>query len=203
MTRPRKVVVALGGPSMGKTSLARRIVMTYQQAHGDESVRVLDPSGAFPELGEWPLRSPRGRCEECDTRHSRTGGWIAELTAHGDGPAGGGWGPGLLVLDDADRYLTPSSLDDWRDLWLANRHLGLDVVVTAHRPQGIPKELLGAASELWLFGQDEPLALDYLRTIRPVARALEAGHLSDLPASPGEAVRVLPREGRAELVRLF
>ncbi len=188
MARLRRVVVALGAPGSGKTGgLIRPLVQRYLAAGGQ--VRILDPGGEFDELGEWP---GRGAVDE----------WIDELTACGEGPRAGGWGPGLLVLDDADRYLGPGRSKAWDDVWMANRHLGLDVLVSAHRPQGVPKELLGAAHELWLFQQDEPRALEYLADI-PALRPVFEGNEHPLPNERGLALRVLVREQQLQLVRLF
>jgi len=187
--RERKVVTVLGAPGMGKSALARQLVERYQLAHGEDSVRVLDPSGTFPELGEWPGRR-------------QVNAWVEELTAEGEGPKGGGWGPGLLVLDDADRYLLPTSFDAFRDVWLANRHLGLDVVVTAHRAPAVPKDLLGSSTELWLFAQEEPRALEYLAKI-PALRASFDELTDPLPVEPGFALRVVPRRREVQLVDVF
>lgn len=170
---------------MGKTALAKKLLAAYP---GDK--RILDPSGNFTEEEghEWPGRR-------------NVNEWIDELTAEGGGPAKGGWGPGLLVLDDADRYLTATAADSFRDVWLANRHLGLDVIVTAHRPQGVPKDLLGSTEELWLFAQEEPRALDYLASI-PALRFL-ATEGAELPTEPGYALRVKLRARAVELVDVF
>lgn len=189
MGRERKVTVILGAPGMGKTALVKRVVAAYQRQHGAKSVRALDPSGALPGLGEWPGRR-------------NTTAWIEELTAEGEGPGAGGWGPGLLVLDDADRYLLPMSLDAWRDVWLANRHLGLDVIVTGHRAPALPKDLLGAASEFWLFAQEEVRALDYLASI-PTLRGAFKGIASPLPAVKGLALRVVPATRSVQLMRIW
>lgn len=186
--RQRKVVVALGAKGSGKTGgLTRPLVQRYLAGGG--KVRILDPAGEFDELGEWP---GRGNTDE----------WIDTLTGEGLGPRGGGWGPGLLVLDDADRYLGAGTEKHFRDLWVANRHLGLDLVVSGHRPQGLPKDLLGAADELWLFQQDEPRALEYLAEI-PALEPVFAGATHPLPKKPGMALKVLVHERQVYLVRLF
>lgn len=183
-SRERRVMVALGAQGVGKTALARKLVDSYDAG----PVRILDPSGNWGERGEWP-----GRRE--------TDAWIDELTAEGGGPGKGGWGPGLLVLDDADRYLLAQSHDSFRDVWLANRHLGLDVLVTAHRAPSIPKDLLGAADELWLFRQAEVRALDYLSKIPALEFLLEEGY--ELPREKGLALRVMVHEHTGELVKIF
>lgn len=184
--RERKIILALGAPGMGKSALAKQVIRAYEAQHGHDSVRALDPSGTFPEQGEWPGR--KGVTE-----------WIDELTDEGRG----NW-HGLLVLDDADRYLTSAaSTESFRDVWLANRHLGLDVLVTAHRPQGVPKDLIASSSELWLFAQEEPRALEYLAEVRAVRTAMESAATKGLPTRVGYALRVIPRDGSAELVKLF
>lgn len=190
--RQRRVVVVLGAPGCGKTNgITRPLVQRYLAAGGQ--VKILDPAGEFDELGEsiacWP---GRGATDE----------WIDNLTAYGEGPRAGGWGPGLLVLDDADRFLSSGNTRSWQDLWMANRHLGLDVVVTAHRPQGVPKELLGSCHELWLCMQDEPHALEYLSAIPALAPIFETGE-HPLPTEPGRALKVLVRERQLFEVELF
>lgn len=188
MARERKIVSVFGAPGMGKSALAKSWLTAYQQVNGPDSVRALDPSRTLGDVGEWP-----GRAVLRD--------WFDELTGHGEGPAGGGWGPGMLVLDDADRWLRPWIQDEVVDLWLANRHLGLDIVVTAHRPQAVPKDMIGSSSELWLFAMEEPRALDYFARI-PTLRALLTGEV-ELPTEPGYALRVVPRSRSVQLVDVF
>lgn len=220
MPRQRRVVVGLGAPGVGKTgAMVVPYVRAYIEQYGIDSVIALDVSGdieaAIPELAEaceWPGVDGVGE-------------WFRELTAEGEGPAGGGWGPGLLVMPDADSYLTPTVTGPLRDLWVRNRHLGLDVLLDGHRPQGLPKDLFLACSELWVFALDEPRAWAYLSHVRglgPIvrhhlkmleetrpARIAELEELArvrkypPIPSQPGEALRVFPREGRVEAVRLF
>lgn len=187
--RERSVVIALGATGSGKTGgLTRPMVQRYLARGGE--VRILDPAGEFGEWGEWPGR-----------RHVVE--WIDELTAEGEGPAGGGWGPGLLVLDDADRYLGAGrSVAAFEDVWLANRHLGLDVLVNAHRPQGLPKDLIAAAAQLWLFRMQEPRALEYLAEMEALREAF-AGSRHPLPRRAGTALRVDVHARRITEVRLF
>ncbi len=191
MARERKVIAAFGAPGMGKTAWVKQLIDGYQAANGPGSVRALDPSRSLGELGEWPGRGAPLKA------------WLAEVTGNGDGPAGGGWGPGLLVLDDADRWLRPWIQEEVLDLWLANRHLGLDVAITAHRPQAVSKEMIGAASELWLFAQEESHALDYFRNVGTVRRALERDESFDLPTEPGFALRIVPRRDEILMVDVF
>lgn len=159
-------------------------------------VIILDPAGQW-EDGEWPAgayRNPKS-----------LNAWIDEVTNEGRGPPGPRVGEegALLVLDDADRYLPQwSAGNPWRDVWLANRHLRLDVIVTAHRPQGVPKDLLEACAELWLFALHEPLALDYLSRVPSLASIFRSGE-HPLPTRPGQALRVVKASGDVQRVKLF
>lgn len=188
MARDRRVVIMLGMKGMGKTRLLNLMIDRYPAAAG--SVRALDRSHQWA-WGEWP---GRGKALQ---------EWLQELMGEDkDGrplPSAPGKHRGLLVLDDADRYLTSSSAvgDLFRDLWLANRHYQMDLAVTAHRPQGIPKDLINAADEIWIFPIGEPRALDYLREIP----ALERAGLRQLPERAGVALRV--RANTLQEVTLF
>lgn len=178
---------------MGKSALLRLLVNHYPPSAG--SVLILDVSNTFEDL-----ESERVSVENPGRRNIQS--WIDDVTGEGEGPRNGGFGPGLLVLDDADRYLSYSSFDGFRDVWLANRHLGLDVAVSAHRPQGVPKELLGATSELWLFAQEEAGAIEYLARM-PTLRATFRDHDAPLPTEAGVALRVVPAQRSIQTVRIF
>lgn len=191
MARERKIVAAFGAPGMGKSALGRVLISGYIAQHGTGSVRALDPSRTFEDLGvsEWPGRSG---VED----------WLSELTGDGEGPGGGGWGPGLVVLDDADRWLRPWIQEEVVDLFIANRHLGLDLFITAHRPQAVSKDLVGGVSELWLFAQEEPHALEYFMRMQALKATLKSSDV-ELPTEPGYALRVVPRRREVSLVDVF
>jgi hypothetical protein len=220
MGRERKVVVVLGAPGTGKTGgVVIPLVRQYVKRHGAESVRGLDVSGdlamALPDMAtqwEWP-------------GSSKVDEWFRTLTAEGQGPAGGGWGPGLLVLPDADRYLSPHTMGSMRDLWLANRHLGLDVILDAHRPQEFPPGLFLAASEIWLFSLEEVNANEKLSHVKGIGRIIRMrlAHMREtsekkraqlakqiaeeeilpLPTEKGQALRINPKTGDVGAFRLF
>lgn len=191
--RERIIVVALGAPSMGKTRLVNALVDRYPASAG--TVRALDPAGQW-DWGEWPGGSQK-----------LLKAWLQELKGEnedGQRIPGAERHRGLLILDDCDRYISNSSFvrDGWRDLLVANRHYHLDIAATAHRPQGVPKDMLASATELWLFAQEEPLALEYLRKI-PTLAGTFAQNKAPLPVKAGLALRVRPRAREVKLVKLF
>jgi hypothetical protein len=163
----RKIVLILGTVDQGKTTLARWLLKGMSNERGP--LIAVDPARQFPG-GEWP----RGFGYDQDVQRR----WLQEITNDGEGPmmpptrdSDGNAirkrvGPegAVLLLDDADRFL-PNYPSRWADVWMANRHLRLDVIVTAHRPQDIPKPLIESASYLYLFNMGEPRALDYIRKI--------------------------------------
>lgn len=177
--RSRRIVVILGTTDIGKTFLTRMMIADYL-ASQDDDVVIVDPGRQFDEeervFPEWAGKK-------------NLPAWIDDLTAGGQGPADGGF-QGLLVLDDADRYIGVRTADEWVDLFFANRHLHLDIIVSAHRPQSIPKDLIGSAYQLILFQQDEELALEYLSKIGPVKSALSRGERVELPTEKGVALVV-------------
>lgn len=200
--RERRIIVALGAPGKGKTALAKMVIADYRRRHGERSVHIIDPSYSFDGEGVWPGRNkvPKQRADGKTIWVSAIDAHIDTLTAGGRGPRFGGWS-GLLVLDDADRYLTAGGNEYWRDIWLANRHLGLDVLVTAHRAAAVPKDLLGSAYELWLFAMDEPNALKYLAKVPQLTALFDGQH--PLPSQKGQALRVVPSQGKLSYVTLF
>jgi len=176
--RERRIAVVLGKKGAGKTTLVRRWVDSYPG-----SVRALDPAGEF-SFGEWPVG------EGGKTRRQAISDWLKELT--GDGR--GNW-EGLLILDDSDRYASVVPSEAWTDVYCANRHVGLDVIVTAHRPQGVAKELLANADIVYIFQQDEPLARKYLEKFTQIEG------LADLiPTEKGRALVVVHGHPPSELI---
>lgn len=151
--RPFRDVVVLGSSGMGKTSLVATWIEDARRRGRD--VRVLDPSQAYPGLGEWPdagakdERAPDERAEA----------WIRALKR--ERWRGGIPPPCLLVLDDADTYLDGGKARGiWRDLLANFRHWRCDVVLVARRTQDLPKAALMQAHAAYLFcGTDRALDL--------------------------------------------
>lgn len=132
-----KTVVILGAPASGKTTLIDKWIKDYRDAGGQ--VKILDPSAQFGSAGEWPSEGPEAYLEGLKGNFS-----------------------GLLVLDDADRYLSASPKGIWRDLFTSFRHWGVNLLVVARRPQGVPKDVIASADELVLFRMSEVHARNYL-----------------------------------------
>ncbi len=73
------------------------------------------------------------------------------------------------------------------------------MIASAHRPQGIPKEMLAAAKLLWLFAMEEPNAVSWLKEIPALADIT-----FNLPDRRFMALKVpLRPRGTPEIVQLF
>lgn len=146
--RPYRMMLVLGAPGAGKTSLVEETIARYAQNHRSNPIVVLDPNAQFaPPLGVWP---PDGDAA----------GWLERFKAE---RAKRSNPPGLLVLDDADRYLTgapPTGI--FRDLFTSFRHWRLDVIVNARRTQDIPKVAISSSQALALFIHRELYGRQYL-----------------------------------------
>lgn len=187
--REREVTLVLGSNGVGKTTLLNVWVERYPADSG--SVRALDPPPHTWPWGEWPgysgIRDWLSRIKGVDA----DGLPVPDADPH----------RGLLLLDDCDRYISNVSYvrDGWRDLWVANRHFHLDVAAVARRPQEIPKVMIAAASEIWVFAQEESYAEEYLLKLK----SFTSLGITSLPREAGLAYRLRPREGVCDLVRLF
>jgi hypothetical protein len=145
--RPFRLFLVLGAPGAGKTSLVDEMVARYRAAHRSNPVYMLDPNAQWPGIGHWP---PDGDAAA----------WLAALKAD---RAKRGNPPGMLVLDDADKYLTgapPTGI--FRDLFTSFRHWRLDVILNARRSQDIPKVAIASAAGLALFIHRELYGRRYL-----------------------------------------
>lgn len=150
--RAFRLVVVLGAAGMGKSSLVAAWIEEARAKGRD--VRALDPSQAWPGLGEWPDGGPKDERDPAE----RAEAWIRALRRDR-------WGrtppPCLLILDDADTYLDGGKARGiWRDLLANFRHWRCDVVLIARRTQDLPKAALMQAHRAYLFnGTDRALDL--------------------------------------------
>lgn len=129
--RERRVILILGSQGCGKTSVAKAL---YGRAMSRrERVHILDRNGNLG--GSWPAN------DDVDD-------WLAQRLA-----ASGERRPTFLVLDDADDYLEHPlpKRSPFKSLFLRNRHLQMDVIVTARRAQGLPGQLLSSVDYLYVF----------------------------------------------------
>lgn len=135
-----RMVTILGAQASGKTSLVDEWINTYPGR-----VLMIDPNAQWGDdpRAVWPGVGSALR------------DYIESLK---------GEFSGLIVLDDADRYLSAHTSEGsvWRDLFTSNRHWRVDILVIARRPQGIPKDLIAGSSHLALFRIREPYARKYL-----------------------------------------
>ena len=156
-----KTAVVLGAPGSGKTTLVEQWIGDYMRRGGD--VMILDPSAQFGDLGVWPEEGPEA--------------FIINLKGNFHG---------LLVLDDADRYLSATPRGIWRDLFTSFRHWGVNLLVVSRRTQGIPKDVIASADDVIIFRLSEPHARKYLRGLVG-EKATEA-----IPSKRYEFVKVSP-----------
>lgn len=194
--RNRFILPILGAPGAGKTVLARAILQRYRRLYPRSQVIVCDPNRSWSkaEGGEW--------VSGADEDPSLLYPWIRRITNNGDGPGQNSRvtrDGALLLLDDADGYLVNTNqANPWRCVWQRNRHLRLDLIATAHRPAGLPKDLIAAASELFLFRMDEPNALNYFAKIPAIGEI--AGKL---PSRDGECLHVSLNPRFVQTINVF
>ncbi len=158
-----KTAVVLGAPGSGKTSLVASWIEDYQKRGGD--VLILDPSAQFGDAGIWPDDGPEN--------------FLLDIK---------GKFRGLLVLDDADRYLSATPRGIWRDLFTSFRHWGVNLLVVARRPQGIPKDVIASADEVIIFRLSEVHAKKYLKEL------VGADILEEIPRDRFKFLMVSPFE---------
>lgn len=126
-TREFRVVMCVGGQGSGKTSVARTLYGRAMQA--GRRVVVYDPNDST--RGIWP--------KDLDADLE------ARLKARG---------VDMVVIDDVDVHVRPWQLSEpgpWRDVSLRNRHVGVDLILTARSLASMPPELLSAVDVLYVF----------------------------------------------------
>lgn len=148
-TRDYEMLVVLGPPAHGKTSLVDEVALAYAQRGG--KVWVVDPNLAWAGVPHVTPVWPKGGIRGADGK-----GNLDELIAAFETN-----GPGMLVLDDADKYARHAT-EVIDDLMTSFRHWKKDVVVVARRPQGIPKDAIANASSLAIFSTREVYARRYI-----------------------------------------
>lgn len=147
--RQFRMLTVLGAPGAGKTSLVDETIQRYRRGHPGCPVAVLDPNAQFgAPMGVWP--------EDGDAA-----AWLARFKEE---RAKRGKPPGLLVLDDADKYLTGAPpVGVFRDLFTSFRHWRLDVILNARRSQDVPKVCIASSSTLALFLHRELYGRQYIK----------------------------------------
>lgn len=165
--RERQIIVAVGAAGTGKTTLVQSLYGLAMQR--GESVTVIDPNG---KIGFWPADLDAYLLERFAAR-----------------------APGLLVLDDADSYVprVTSAASPWKQLWLRNRHLCTDVLVSARRPASLDPLMLSNCDALYVFATSRA-DVPGIRRLQEIAPGLR------VPTTPYEFVCWSPKTLDGEAV---
>lgn len=134
--RPRRVVICLGAPLSGKSTIAKGLLADLRKHTDGRPLAVIDPGGQFK--GGF---MPAGNDVE---------GWL-EVVKPPD-PQSPAKVRGIL-FDDGDGYLPrpPKAKSAFLDLCLRHRWWRTDVIVTARRAQNIAPQLWSAAELAFVF----------------------------------------------------
>lgn len=151
-TRGFSTVVILGAPNSGKSSLM--VELAADALARGRDVRVCDPAGNWPNVGEWPAADDDER-----TDAQIADDWLKPIlrsrTRPKEGLASLAWEaprPLTLLSDDADTFLHGAgSRGPWRRLFTTFRHYRIDHVVTGRRTQDLPKIAFTSATFVYLF----------------------------------------------------
>lgn len=165
--RERIIVAILGAQGTGKTTLARSLVGRAMSRR--ERVAILDPNGAMGGY-PMPLDVEGTLARKLDER---------AMT--------------FLYADDADRYVPKHLKNDspWRRLALTNRHLNVDLLLTARRPQELPSVLLSGVDVLYVF-QVSSMDRTGVQRLQDIAPGL------NIPSQPYRFVMWRPKTATGE-----
>lgn len=151
--RGRKVVMIVGAPESGKTTLSRGFLDALKADKSDKRpLAIIDPGAQF-RGGSMPV--------DVDA-------WLETVrppNATAPAKVRG------ILFDDCDSYLegAPTKYSARSDLYLRHRWWRTDVIVTCRRPQNMHPKLLSAISMLYVFRMssgDTP-AVERLEKIAP------------------------------------
>lgn len=147
--REYEMLVVLGPPAFGKTSLVDEQAYNYARRGG--RVWVIDPNDAWKGVPYvrpvWPRDGIYGEDGKGNLNSMIL--WFENS------------GPGMLILDDADKYCRHAT-EAIDDLMTSFRHWQKDVIVVSRRPAGIPKDAIANANALALFHVREVNSRKYL-----------------------------------------
>jgi hypothetical protein len=183
----------LGMKRTGKSALARALIAMAKK-RGDKA-RVLDP-GLNIEGGEWPGRGnikkgEVGYRQGCQT--SRRDLWLQKILDANSSAIKSRSRPPcqLIVFDDVERSidLHPTEDSPFVELYSANAHYDVDVILTGRRPQSLPPALISGVDWLYLFAVS-------VADKTGLERASEVIHGGIIPTAPYHFLMVSPLEGK-------
>ncbi len=175
MSEGYKSACIFGAPGSGKTTLAESIIADYEKRGG--RFDILDPHGNFAHhpRARWWYNLPKGQ-----SATEKAEEWLR--STYGKGPRG-------LLLDDLDGPIGLHATDFWRDFFSGFRHWQCDLLITARRSQGVPKELVAGSQTIYQFRMMEPGAIKYLADLLNLSREEV---LKKLPTKEYEYTKIEP-----------
>jgi ABC-type uncharacterized transport system ATPase subunit len=152
MARMNKVTAILGRRGTGKTTYLKELIESYKTALPNQKVLILDTLD-HPAYREIPLINEnllkRWKKPAVYRMYSSdTDNLLSEVEKH--------YNNGLLILEDASKYLRRQLSDDVRRFIFDSKQKNLDIIFLFHGFMAMPKELYSIIDNLVLFKTDDP-----------------------------------------------
>lgn len=147
-----KVTAILGRRGTGKTTYLKELIKTYNEALPNQKILILDtldhPSYRdIPVIDEKLLQ--RWKKPAIYRMYSSdTDNLLLKVEQH--------YNNGLLILEDASKYLRRQLSNDVRRFIFDSKQKNLDIIFLFHGFMAMPKELYSIIDNLVLFKTDDP-----------------------------------------------
>ncbi len=150
--RQNKVSAFLGRRGTGKTTYLKKLISTYKEANPTQKVLILDtldhPSYTDIPIIDIPLLKRWKSPNTYRMFNKDTDMLLKEVEAN--------YSNGLLVLEDASKYLRRQLSDDVRSFIFDSKQKNLDIIFMFHGFMAAPAELFRVIDNLVLFKTDHP-----------------------------------------------